>query len=158
MPSVPKYFRAIFPKPAKGRPFPMIGQLPEIFKKNERFLRLWLKGAAGRGRGGLNGAARYFRFRRVGAGWVTLIGSEAGKLSSRPCSSDRSSLRLRTSSRSRLVLSSSSSSTTVRFGIAMDVLLASDALDTLVAGRAVVQITRGTWLAFPHQGSRISDQ
>jgi hypothetical protein len=27
----------------------MIGQLPEIFKKNERFLRLWLKGAAGRG-------------------------------------------------------------------------------------------------------------
>src|SRR5262245_40649216 len=25
-------------------------------------------------------------------------------------------------------------------------------------GRAVVQITRGTWLAFPYQGSRISDQ
>src|SRR4029450_1624153 len=25
-------------------------------------------------------------------------------------------------------------------------------------GRAVVQITRGAWLAFPYQGSRISDQ
>jgi hypothetical protein len=36
----------------------MIGQLPEIFKKNERFLRLWLKPlsaeiAAGRDGGGL---------------------------------------------------------------------------------------------------------
>src|SRR3954447_8784622 len=31
----------------------------------------------------------------LGGGWVTLIGSEPGKLSSRPCSSDFSSLRLR---------------------------------------------------------------
>src|SRR5262249_47522615 len=104
----------------------MIGQLPEIFKKNERFLRLWLKGAAGRGRG-LNGAARYFRFRRVGAGWGTLIGSGAGKVFSGPCLGDPPRPGFWASSRSRLGLSSSSSSTTVRFGIAMNVLLASDA-------------------------------
>src|SRR5246127_4671835 len=111
----------------------MIGQLPQIFKKNERFLRPWLKPlsaeiAAGRDGGGLLFSYFHLVSRRVGAGCVTLTGSEAGKLSSRPRSSERSSLRLRTSSRSRLVLSSSSSSTTVRCGIAMDVLLASDAL------------------------------
>src|SRR5262249_62340929 len=106
MPSVPKYFRAIFPKPAKGRPFPMIGQLPEIFKKNERFLRLWLRVPLAEGRGGLNGAARYFRFRRVGAGWGALIGSGAGKASSGTFFSDPSGLRLRTSPPARLVLSS----------------------------------------------------
>jgi hypothetical protein len=31
----------------------MIGQLPEIFKKNERFLQLWIWGATAEGRGGL---------------------------------------------------------------------------------------------------------
>src|SRR5262245_29923019 len=111
----------------------MIGQLPEIFKKNERFLRLWLKPLSAEIPAGPDGGGllfSYFRLLslRAGAGCVTLTGSEAGKLSSRPCSSDRSSLRLRASSRLRLLLSSRSPSTTVSFGMAMDVLLASDAL------------------------------
>src|SRR6516162_11589519 len=90
--------------------------------------------------------------RRVGAGCVTLTGSEAGKLSSRPRSSDRSSLRLRASSRSRLLLllSLRASSTTVCFGMATDVLLASDG-----SRRVIVQITHGACLAFPWQGSAI---
>src|SRR6516164_9909489 len=80
----------------------MIGQLPETFKKNERFLRLWLKPLWAENTAALDGGGvlfSYFRLlsllRRVGAGCVTLTGSEAGKLSSRPCSSDCSSLRLR---------------------------------------------------------------
>src|SRR6476659_3792005 len=91
MPSVPKYFRTIFPPtPVKAElSNRMIGQLPQIFKKNERFLRLWLKPqsaeiAAGRDGGGLLFSYFHLLSRRVGAGCVTLTGSEAGKLSSRP--------------------------------------------------------------------------
>src|SRR6516225_1901609 len=158
MPSVPKYFRTIVPQPGEGRACrQMIGQLPETFKKNERFLRLWLKPLWAENTAALDGGGvlfSYFRLlslsRRVGAGCVTLTGSEAGKLSSRPCSSECSSLRLRASSRSRLRLSSRVSSTTVCFGMATDVLLAGDG-----SRRVIVQITHGACLAFPWQGSAI---
>src|SRR5262249_32076757 len=84
----------------------MIGQLGELFKTKAAFLRAWLI---------------YFLCLspRVGAGCVTLTGSEAGKLSSRPCSRERSSMRLRVSPASRLDFSSVSSSTRICFGPAM---------------------------------------
>src|SRR6266481_3753018 len=148
MPSVPKYFRTIFPNPGKGRAFQQNDRpIARNLQKERAISAPMAKAAIGRNRGGRDGGGllfSYFRLLspRVGAGCVTLTGSEAGKLSSRPRSSDRSSLRLRASSRSRLLLSSRSS-TTVRFGMAMDVLLASDAPGKRRTGRAIVQTTHG---------------
>src|SRR5262249_60873978 len=107
----------------------MIGQLPETFKKNERFLRLWLKPLWAENAAALDGGGllfSYFRLlslsRRV-AGCVTLTGSEAGKLSSGPFLSDRSSLRFGAASPPRLRLSSRAPSTTGFFGMGTGVLL-----------------------------------
>src|SRR5262249_2968232 len=60
---------------------------------------------------------RFFLSPAVGGGCVTLIGSEAGKLSSGPRSSDFSGRRLRSSSPPPLALSPSSVSARGSFGI-----------------------------------------
>src|SRR5262249_57178812 len=90
----------------------MIGQLPETFKKNERFLRPWLKPLWAENAAALDGGGllfSYFRLlsllRRAGAGCVTLTRAEAGRGGSRPCLGERSRLRLRGGPRSRLGLS-----------------------------------------------------
>jgi hypothetical protein len=55
--------------------------MPEIFKKNEAFLGVWIKGARVEITAPLRDWIYCFLFllRRAGAGWVTLTGSEAGK-------------------------------------------------------------------------------
>src|SRR5262249_61222892 len=64
----------------------MIGQLPETFKKNERFLRPWLKPLWAENAAALDGGGllfSYFRLlsllRRGGARCVTFTRLEAGK-------------------------------------------------------------------------------
>src|SRR5262245_37780558 len=130
MPSVPKYLRTMFSHPLKGccfRPNDRAIQYPKSSKKMSDSCAhdkrppapgpvVWLTVHSHYG--------RFFLSPAVGGGCVTLIGSEAGKLSSSPCSSDFSSRRLRSSSRSPSAFSPSSFSATVSFGIPMRGLLA----------------------------------
>src|SRR5262249_43951028 len=124
MPSVPKYFRAMCPRTRKKRPrwFNVDDRSIGRIVQNKGGFSARMANSRGADAGGLVRNFYYFLFlsRRPGAGCVTLTGSEAGKLSSRPCSSERSSLRLRASSASRFDFSSLASSTTLCFGPAME--------------------------------------
>src|SRR5262245_44559348 len=96
MPSVPKYLPAMSPDPLERVPNDRSIQSLKSSTNNEGRLE-----AEPQHSGTPNAALPCYRFflsPTVGGGWVTLIGSEAGKLSSRPCSRDRSSLRLCASS------------------------------------------------------------
>src|SRR4249919_2044047 len=81
MPSVPKYLRAMFPKPNEGKRFDaMIRQFDGRNVKNVRTLAPMMNGAAGPAGGAvwlMSSDARYYFFflsAALGGGWVTLIG------------------------------------------------------------------------------------
>src|SRR5262245_12903333 len=81
MPSVPKYFRAMSPQPARCEvPSGMIGQLPEFFKNASGFSRVWIRRRGGTPRKRLDllfslivgGRRRLSDVNRIGGGKAVL--------------------------------------------------------------------------------------